>query len=50
MNMVDASRFAKKIGADKTLPMHIGMFDELTADSFECENKIVAEIYKEICL
>lgn len=48
MNMTDAARFAKRINAQKTLPLHIGMFDELSADEFECENKVIAEIYKEI--
>ena len=48
MNMVDASRFAKRINAEKTIPIHIGMFDELIADDFDCENKVIAEIYKEI--
>lgn len=50
MNMVDASRFAKKINAQKTVPMHIGMFDELSADDFECKNKVTAKIYEEIVL
>lgn len=48
MNMADAARFAKRINAQKTVPIHIGMFDELTADEFICENKVNAEIYKEI--
>lgn len=48
MNMTDASNFAKRINAQKTVPIHIGMFDELTADDFDCENKVTAEIYKEI--
>ena len=48
MNMADAARFAKRINAQKTVPIHIGMFDELTADEFICENKVIAEIYKEI--
>ena len=50
MNMTDAARFARRIDAKKVVPIHIGMFDELSADDFECENKIVAEIYKEIKL
>ncbi len=45
MNAVDAARFAKKIGAKAAVPIHIGMFDELTADIFEYENKIVPTIY-----
>jgi L-ascorbate metabolism protein UlaG (beta-lactamase superfamily) len=50
MNMADASCFAKRIKAKKTVPIHIGMFDELTVDDFDCENKVIAEIYKEIKL
>ena len=48
MNKTDASNFAKRINAQKTVPIHIGMFDEITAEDFECENKVIAEIYKEI--
>lgn len=48
MNMTDALRFTKKVQAKKVVPIHIGMFDELSADDFVCENKVVAEIYKEI--
>ena len=48
MNMADAARFAKRVNAEVTVPIHIGMFDELRADSFECANKVIAEIYKEI--
>ena len=48
MNMVDASRFAKRINAKKVVPMHIGMFDEISVDNFDCENKIVVKIYEEI--
>lgn len=50
MNMTDASRFAKRVNAKKTVPIHIGMFDELSSDDFECDNKVNAEIYKEIVL
>ncbi len=48
MNMTDASRFAKRVNAKKVVPIHIGMFDELKAENFGCENKIKAKIYKEI--
>ena len=50
MNMTDAARFAKRVNAKRVVPIHIGMFDELTADAFDCENKVIAEIYKEIIL
>ena len=50
MNMTDAARFAKRINAERTVPIHIGMFDELTAADFESENKVIPKIYKEIDL
>jgi L-ascorbate metabolism protein UlaG (beta-lactamase superfamily) len=48
MNMTDAARFAKKIGAKKVVPIHFGMFDELTARDFPCENKVIPELFKEV--
>ena len=48
MNMEDASRFVKDCGARKAVPIHFGMFDELMIEHFECENKIIPSIYKEI--
>ena len=48
MNKTDASKFAKKVNAKYTVPFHVGMFDNFTADDFECKNKIIPEIYKEI--
>ena len=50
MNMTDAARFAKRINAERTVPIHIGMFDELTADEFDCKNRVIPEIYKEVML
>ena len=46
MNMTDAARFAKRIGAKKVVPIHTGMFDELNANAFACENKVVPKIYE----
>jgi L-ascorbate metabolism protein UlaG (beta-lactamase superfamily) len=48
MNMSDAARFAKKTRAKKVVPMHIGLFDEKTSDSFECDNKVKIKIYEEV--
>ena len=48
MNMTDATHFAKRVNAEKTVPIHIEMFDELTTEEFDCVNKVIAEIYKEI--
>jgi len=50
MNMADAARFAKRVNAEKTVPLHTGLFDNLNADDFECESKVIPEIYKEIKL
>ena len=46
MNMTDAARFANRIGAKKVVPIHIGMFDELDVNTFECENVVVPKIYE----
>ena len=48
MNMTDAARFAKRIGAKKVVPIHTGMFDEINANAFTCENKVVPKIYETI--
>lgn len=50
MNMADGIRFAKRVRPQKAVPFHIGLFDEKTADAFEFENKVIAEIYKEVKL
>lgn len=50
MNMTDAAHFAKRIAPQKCVPLHVGMFDEMSADGFECDNKVVPSIYKEIDL
>ena len=50
MNITDAAAFAKKIGAKKIVPMHVGLFDNLSAEDFPCENKVIPQFYKEISL
>ena len=47
MNQIDAERFADRIGAKYTIPMHWGLHDELYPDKFKCKNKIIPEIYRE---
>lgn len=50
-NMTDAARFAKETGANKVVPLHFGLFDSLNPEKdFNCENKVIPEIYKEIVL
>lgn len=50
MNMTDAARFAERVGAKYTVPLHWGLFDSLDPGNFECENKVIPEIYEEIIL
>ena len=49
MNMIDAKRFCEKIGG-KAIPMHCGLFDDIDMNTWEYENKIVPEFFKEIIL
>lgn len=48
MNMDDAAAFFKKTGAKLAVPMHTGMFDEMDANAFPIDSKVVPEIYKEV--
>lgn len=50
MNMEDAARFAARSGAKQVVPLHVGLFDSLSAADFDCPNKVVPEFYKEIAL
>ena len=50
MNQADAARFARKVAPKKVVPLHWGMFDELTADDFAAENKVIPQIYQKIKL
>jgi len=48
MNAADATRFAIRTGAKYAVPMHFGLFDELTADAFVHLGKILPEPFREI--
>ena len=48
MNFTDAKRFAEKCKAKYVVPIHIGMFDELSAKDWDCPNKIIPNIFEEI--
>lgn len=48
MNMVDAARFAKRIKAKKVIPVHIGMFDNLSSENFNIENKVALSVYSSV--
>lgn len=46
MNAFDAARFMKKCGAKLAVPVHVGMFDDLTGDILEIDNKMVLSTYE----
>ena len=50
MNMADAARFAADCKAKQVVPIHIGLFDDLKAEDFPCENKLVLSMYEEVDL
>ena len=50
MNQADAARFARCVGAERIIPIHFGMFDEMQPDIFDTEKYVIPEIYKDISL
>ncbi len=50
MNMTDAAAFARELGSITAVPLHVGLFDNLSGNDMPYENKIVPEFYKEIKL
>lgn len=50
MNIKDAEEFAKRVNAQKVVPVHWGMMDSLDPKEFKCPNSVIPEIYKEINL
>lgn len=47
MNARDAADFAYEIGAKCAVPIHYGLVDDLTADEFDFDDKLILEPYKE---
>jgi L-ascorbate metabolism protein UlaG (beta-lactamase superfamily) len=47
MNAKDAADFAYELGAGAAIPMHYGLFDEINPESFDFEDAIILEPYKE---
>ena len=47
MNASDAADFAYEIGAKAAIPLHYGLFDSLTPEGFDFDDKIILEPYKE---
>ncbi len=50
MNMADAARLAGQLDAKYIVPVHVGLFDELSGQDLQVSNRVVPEIYHEICL
>lgn len=50
MNMDDAKRFCRKIGAKIAVPMHCGMFDDIDMTAFSCQNAVIPTVFGEIPL
>ena len=50
MNIADAERFAKTCSAKHVVPIHYGMFDELDANKFNNEERILPIIWEEMYL
>ena len=50
MNLTDAARFANRIGAKTVVPIHFGMFDELSPCGMEVANCIIPTPYQEISI
>lgn len=48
LNAIDAARFFERLNAQYAVPVHFGMFDELTGNEFKCKNAVIPQIYKEI--
>jgi len=50
MNATDASDFALRTGAKYAVPLHFGLFDSLSPESFNHPNRVIPAFYQEIVL
>ena len=50
MNAADASDFALRTGAKYAVPLHFGLFDSLSPETFTHPNRVIPTFYKEIIL
>ncbi len=48
MNAKDAADFAYEIGAKCAVPLHYGLFDDLSPELFDFDNALVLEPFKEV--
>lgn len=47
MNMTDAAAFGEAIDADRVVPIHVGLFDDLSPGDFKSDRRFIMEVYKE---
>lgn len=50
MNCADAKKFAARTHAKYAVPLHFGLFDDVSPDSFDAKNRVVPHIYEKIRL
>lgn len=48
MNAIDAERFVRRVKSKYVVPVHFGMFDEMTGMELKAKNAVVPRIYEEI--
>ena len=46
-NMTDAAKLADAIDADRVVPLHVGLFDDLRPEDFKSDRRFIMEVYKE---
>ena len=46
MNATDAARFVRDCGAKLAVPVHVGLFDDLTGDILQIDNKVVLAAFE----
>lgn len=50
MNVVDAKKFVSRLNVKTVVPIHVGLFDDMTGEELDVKNKIIPKIYKELNL
>lgn len=50
MNAIDASRFASRVNANHTIPIHYSLFDDMTGNELECDGRIIMKPFETITL
>lgn len=48
MNATDAARFAAAVGAKRAVPLHFGLFDDISPETFDADNRVILKVYEEV--